>query len=114
MSGIVHRWIPAAFIALVASSAAAGAEPAAPPGPTVQAWLAYERQVASRLQAAPPAGAPFFALDAYGVQGWKATAMAGTVAMRGLEEPHPGASPVKVPEGKIHHWVGAVFVPFAS
>jgi hypothetical protein len=113
MSGIAHRWIPAAFIVLAASSAAAatGDEAAAPRGPTVQAWLAYERQVDSRLQAAPPAGAPFFALDAYGVQGWKAAAMGGKVAMRRLEEPHPGASPVKVPEGKIHHWAGAVFVP---
>ena len=104
---------PVAFIVLAASSAAVatGAEPAELRGPTVQAWLAYERLVDSRLQAAPPAGVPFFALDAYGIQGWKTAALAGGVAMRRLERPQPGGAAVEVPAGKIHHWAGAVFVP---
>jgi hypothetical protein len=104
---------PVAFIVPPASfpAAATGAEPAELRGPTVQAWLAYERLVDSRLQAAPPAGVPFFTLDAYGVEGWKATAMAGGVAMRRLDRPQPGGARVEVPAGKIHHWAGAVFVP---
>lgn len=102
-----------ALIWPAAASAAAGtgAEPAGLGAPTVQAWLAYERQVDSRLKAASPAGAPLFALDAYGVKGWKAAAMAGKVAMHRFDEPVPGASPVDVSGGKIHHWAGAVFVP---
>jgi hypothetical protein len=102
-----------AFIVMAAATPAAetGAEPAELRGPTLQAWLAYERQVDSRLKAASPTAAPFFALDAYNVKGWKATAMAGNVAMHRLNEPVPGASPVEVPAGKIHHWAGAVFVP---
>jgi hypothetical protein len=104
---------PVAFIVLAASSAAAAsdAERSELRGPTVQAWMAYERLVDSRLRAAPPVGAPFFALDAYGVDGWKKAALAGGVAMRRLERPQPGGAAVDVPEGKIHHWAGAVFVP---
>ena len=98
---------------LAASSAApaTGTDPAELRGPTVQAWLAYERPVDSRLKTAPPAGGPFFALDAYGIKGWKAAAVAGSVAMHHLERPQPGGTTVAVPAGKIHHWAGAVFVP---
>ena len=39
--------------------------------PTLQAWSAYERQVDARLKNAAAEGSPFFALDAFGLKGWK-------------------------------------------
>jgi hypothetical protein len=79
--------------------------------PTLQAWTAYEQQVDARLQAASAAGQPFFALDAYGIKDWRRAAMEGAVAMHRLDRPQPGGAAVSVPDGKIHHWVGAIFVP---
>ena len=37
--------------------------------------------------------------------------MDGAVAMHRLEGPQPGGASITVPDGKIHHWVGAIFVP---
>ena len=98
-----------------------GAAAAASPGPeltteelrpaTLQAWAAYERQVDARLAAASADSAPFFALDAYGVKGWRDAALKGGVAMHQLERPQPGGAKVEIPDGKIHHWTGAIFVP---
>ena len=111
---IVFRTLTAALLVVGVSSTAAAAT-----GPydaelratTLQAWSAYERLVDTRLQSSPPAGTPFFALDAYGVKDWKAAAMAGGVTMHRLERPQPGGTTAPVPDGKIHHWAGAIFVP---
>jgi putative flippase GtrA len=97
----------------VATSAAAETEPlAADLRPaTLQAWTAYERQVDARLQSTSSASTPFFTLDAYGVRGWRDAAMTGSVSMHRLDRPQPGGSAVSVPDGKIHHWAGVIFVP---
>lgn len=124
---VFRRIGAAALVLMVASSAAAATGPFDTPEhlrslraepetadlrtPTLQAWLAYEQQLDARLQAATADAAPFFALDAYGIQGWKAVAKAGSVAMHRLERPQPGGAALAVPDGKIHHWAGAVFVP---
>ena len=110
---LVFRRVSAAALVLFAAQPALAAN-----GPvdaelrpeTIKAWEAYERQIDARLNAASATG-PFFALDAYGVKDWRATAKAGSVAMQRLESPRPGSGSFDVPEGKIHHWVGAVFVP---
>ena len=81
---------------------------------TVQAWTAYEQRVDSRYDAASPSASPFFALDAFGVPNWRSTAMGGAVAMSRIERARPGDGAVDVPDGKIHHWAGAVFVPNTS
>jgi hypothetical protein len=78
---------------------------------TLAAWTAYQREVDGRLDAAGAQGTPFFALDAFGVAGWRAAATGGGVAMHRLDRPLPGGRTVDVPEGRIHHWAGAVFVP---
>ena len=78
---------------------------------TLQVWTSYERQVDARLEASSAQGDRFFALDAFGVQGWRETALKGGIAMHRLDRPQPGAARVEVPDGKIHHWAGAVFVP---
>jgi putative flippase GtrA len=100
------------FIA-AATNAAAESEPlAAELRPaTLQAWTTYERQVDSRLQSASAASTPFFALDAYGIRGWRDAAMNRAVSMHRLDRPQPGGSTVPVPDGKIHHWAGAIFIP---
>lgn len=110
---LVFRRMGPVVLALFAvfPSAAAALDDADLRGPTLRAWAAYQRQADARLQAAQAQGAPFFALDAYGVAGWRDEAKAGKVAMRRLDRPQPGGAEVSVPNGKIHHWAGAVFVP---
>ena len=78
---------------------------------TLQAWTAYERIVDGRYGAAAASGAPFFALDAYGAPGWREAAKRGEVAMQRVERAAPGAAEIEVPDGKVHHWIGAIFVP---
>jgi hypothetical protein len=104
---------PVAVVLLVASSAAADT-PALNVelrAPTLQAWTAYERQVDARLRAASPTVAPFFTLDAFGIKDWRAAALGGAVAMHRVPRPQPDGATIAVPDGKIHHWAGAVFVP---
>jgi hypothetical protein len=81
---------------------------------TLQAWSAYERSVDGRHDAHGPASSPFFAQDAFGTAGWRPTAIRGGVAMTEIDRPRPGGPEASVPDGKIHHWAGAVFVPDTS
>jgi GtrA-like protein len=114
---VFRRVGPAVLLLMVASASAStaaaetGPEPAELRAQTLQSWSNYERQLDARLQAASADGAPFFTLDAFGIAGWRAAAMAGNVAMHRLDRPQPGGATVAVPDGKIHHWAGAVFVP---
>ena len=115
---LVFRGIGPAAIVLIAGAglaSPAGAETgpidAELRAPTLKAWLAYEQQVDARLQEGSAGRSPFFALDAYGVKDWRNAARSGGVAMHQLEAPRPGGGSIDVPDGKIHHWAGAVFVP---
>jgi putative flippase GtrA len=112
---LVFRRAAASLVLLlaVAPAAAAEAEPlAAELRPaTLQAWTAYERRVDGRLQSVSSTSAPFFTLDAYGVAGWRDAAMSGGASMHRLDRPQPGGATVSVPDGKVHHWAGAIFVP---
>jgi putative flippase GtrA len=107
----------AVFALLLGAPAPALAEPISDPAAvdlkpeTVKAWNAYETQVDARLAAANPGAAPFFSLDAFGVPGWREAARRGEVVMHEVERPSPSAAAPEVPDGKIHHWSGAVFVP---
>jgi dolichol-phosphate mannosyltransferase len=95
--------------------AAAAADGAELQAATVQAWTAYERAVDARYDAAAPAGtAPFFALDGVGEPDWRARARGGAIPMARIERPAPGSPEIDVPDGKIHHWTGAIFVPGVS
>lgn len=76
---------------------------------TVQAWERYEALVSAR-HGEQRESAPFFALDAFGIPGWRAVATAG-VALSRLDRPAPAVPDPSVPGGKIHHWAGAIFVP---
>jgi putative flippase GtrA len=78
---------------------------AGPGKETVHEWKAYASKVDGRFAAASADGT-FFTLDGPAKNpGWRETVKGG-VAMTEIET--PGIS-----GGKIHHWVGAVFVPGA-
>ena len=112
---LVFRRLAATIVVLLALATNAMAEG----GPmatelrpaTLQAWTTYERQLETRLQNGSATSTPFFTLDAYGIGGWRDAAMKGTVSMHRLDRPQPRGATVSVPDGKIHHWAGAIFVP---
>jgi putative flippase GtrA len=82
---------------------------------TVAAWKKYEAIVDQRHRALSPTGNPFFAHDAYKRdRRWRSNVLNGTVEMFEADGPSPGGGAVDVPDGRIHHWVGAVFVPGAN
>ena len=77
---------------------------------TLAAWSTYERQVDERYQGA--AAGRFFARDAFSSgDGWRKAATDGGIAMLQILSARPGGPEPDVPEGRIHHWVGAIFVP---
>lgn len=78
---------------------------------TLQAWTTYEQKVDARHHAGSPTAAPFFALDAFQAKDWRATALNGSVAMARIDRARPGEAELDVPDGKIHHWAGAIFIP---
>ena len=110
---VFRRMGTAVLLVIIAAPAFAesGAIDAELRAATLKAWVAYEQHVDQRLKAAAGDGKPFFALDAYGVKDWRATAKSEGVAMHRLDGPRPGSGAPDVPDGKIHHWAGAVFVP---
>jgi putative flippase GtrA len=82
---------------------------------TIHAWTVYERAVDARYDAAAPAGAaPFFALDAFLEAQWRERARSGEIPMARIDHAAPGGPGQDVPNGKVHHWAGAIFVPGVS
>ena len=79
---------------------------------TLAAWQQYEREVDARYDAA--AANPFFAQDAFnGQPGWRQQVLSGQVSMVRIEAASPRAGEPAIPDGKVHHWAGAIFVPNA-
>lgn len=115
-NALVFRVTGAAAVAIVLAGAPAAARaddlglveisPA-----TIAAWQQYERQVDERYGRSTASNA-FFALDAFKLApGWQAQLTAGQVSMARVPSYAPGAAEPDVPDGRIHHWVGAVFIP---
>lgn len=78
---------------------------------TIAAWQQYERQVDERYER-PAAADAFFALDSFKLApGWRQRVLAGQVPMVRVDSSAPGAAKPSVPDGRIHHWTGAVFIP---
>jgi putative flippase GtrA len=97
-------------LSTVPVSAAGGSVSPALQPTTLAAWQAYERQVDERYARAT--GETFFAADAFArLAGWRHEATSGATPMIQLDSPVPGGSEPDVPAGRIHHWVGAIFVP---
>ena len=77
----------------------------------IAAWEQYSRQVDDRYGRAA-ASEPFFVHDAFRLApGWRAQVMNGQVSMVRIPSFAPGAPEPSVPDGRIHHWAGAVFIP---
>lgn len=73
----------------------------------LEGWASYTATVDARFNGASGSG-PFFALDTTPAgAGWRDAARRGAVRMAELEAP-------SISGGKIHHWIGAVFVPGAT
>ena len=107
--GIGAIAVAAAASIVPLSAASDNASPVLQPT-TLSAWKSYERQVDDRYQRATASA--FFAADAFGRSGaWRKDAAAGGTPMFQLRSPVPGAPEPDVPDGRIHHWVGAIFVP---
>jgi putative flippase GtrA len=77
----------------------------------IAAWEQYSRQVDDRYERAA-AREPFFVHDAFKLApGWRAQVMNGQVSMVRIPSFAPGAPEPSVPDGRVHHWAGAVFIP---
>ena len=78
---------------------------------TISAWQQYERQVDSRYERQAAADG-FFVHDAFKLApGWRTLVTGGQVSMVRVASAAPGAAEPAVPDGRIHHWAGAVFIP---
>jgi putative flippase GtrA len=93
-------------VAMVSMLAGAPAASAGPSPSTIAGWQAYESQVDARYNAAATVAADqFFALDRdKDVRGWRDAVLGGGQTMIKIE-------PASVTDGKIHHWIGAIFIP---
>ena len=111
---VFRRVAAAATIVLAASPAAVAAEDglgAVKLNPaTVEAWNAYERLVDARYRSSGATTSPFFALDAFGHANWRTQARGGGSPMLQLRRAGPAEKEPSVPDGRIHHWAGAIFV----
>lgn len=112
---LVFKATGAAAIAVIlaGSPTAAGAEdlglseltPA-----TIAAWQQYERQVDNRFSSA--GSGTFFVQDVFSLSpGWRTLVANGQVSMARVPSFAPGAAEPDVPDGRIHHWAGAIFIP---
>jgi putative flippase GtrA len=81
---------------------------------TIAAWERYSEAVDSRYER-PQASEAFFVHDLFKADPqWRQKARRGAIVMFAPAGPRPGAAATDVPDGKIHHWVGAVFIPGAT
>jgi putative flippase GtrA len=98
---IVFRPAPPVLLMVVVASAPAalGAQSRA----AQAGWEQHEACVDARYRTAT-AAATFFMHDREGLAGWRDTVAAGSVALARVDAP-------LIPDGKLLHWLGAVFVP---
>jgi putative flippase GtrA len=101
---IVFRSAPIAAVLMLSfnpASALAGPAPS-----TLAAWRAYEARLDAGHAAASSAGSDrFFAHDRSGLSpGWRQSVVQGTPSILKIDA-------ASIDGGRIHHWVGALFVP---
>jgi putative flippase GtrA len=80
----------------------------------VAAWQHYERQVDERYNRASATSDGYFTQDAFKKDGWRQQVIGGQVSMTRVDSPSPSLPSPSIPDAKVHHWVGAIFVPNAS
>jgi hypothetical protein len=77
---------------------------------TIAAWQQYERLIDARYDRLATGGEPLFVQDVYAKPGWRQQATSGHVSMFKIDSAAPGGPEPSVPDGKVHHWVGGVFI----
>jgi putative flippase GtrA len=93
---------PIALLVLLTITPAAEAGPGAA---ALAAWRTYEAQIDRRFNASAPGETSFFALDRETqARGWRERVVHGQAELFKVDPPG-------VEDGKIHHWIGAIFVP---
>jgi putative flippase GtrA len=90
-----------AVLALTLLAASAGPLAAGQPGPAIAGW---DKHVASVERRFAETSSGFFVMDTRKVDRWRDRARKGEVVM--TENEPPG-----IDDGKLHHWVGAIYVP---
>jgi putative flippase GtrA len=104
---IVFRSAPIAALLMLSLTPAAAI--AGPAPSTLAAWRIYEAQLDAQYAASRSAAAGrFFVHDLAALApGWRESVIQGTASIIRIDT-------APVADGKIHHWVGAVFVPGAT
>jgi putative flippase GtrA len=93
---------PIALLVLLTITPTAEAGPGAA---ALAAWRTYAAQIDGRYNASAPGGASFFALDRETqARGWRERVLDGQPELFKVDPPG-------VEDGKIHHWIGAIFLP---
>jgi putative flippase GtrA len=118
---LVFRTTPVVIIAAaavgslgIAATASAGATIELSPS-TLAAWQKYEREVDARYARLATGGNAFFVEDEFKrPEGWREQVRAGQISMLRMDTVAPGAAVPSIPDGRVHHWAGAVFVPGAT
>jgi hypothetical protein len=114
----VHRAVLLGIVGLLIGGrsvlAAPPDTPAEPSAAAVAAWKEYERQVDERYARLSPTGDSFFVQDAFKKPGWRQEALSGQVSMFRIDSVEPGGPEPSVPDARVHHWVGAVFIRGAT
>jgi putative flippase GtrA len=102
----IRRWLSVPFAVMAILIVAPATLSAGPAPATVAAWRAYEAGIDARYRAASSAAPDqFFVHDRDGLEpGWRESVLRGGQSVIRIE-----VAPVS--DGKIHHWVGAIFVP---
>jgi putative flippase GtrA len=77
----------------------------------IAAWQQYQRQVDERYDRLASTHDPFFIEDLFKAPDWRRRATAGQIPMLRIDSLTPGGAEPSVPDARIHHWVGAVFIP---
>lgn len=94
--------------ALAASGCAAHASPVYLQPQTVQAWETYLREAGACMQARLNSGKPFMWIDE--ALDRRSRVRRGEIVI----EPLVAGGAQTVPNGLIHHWIGAIFIPNAT
>jgi putative flippase GtrA len=106
--------LTAGTVALPAPARAADVAIAELTSAAIAAWQQYERQIDTRYDRAATARDPFFIQDLYKSAGWRQRVQAGQVSMLRVDSSAPGGAEPSIADARVHHWVGAVFIPRAT
>ncbi len=115
---VLHRMPPTALLLggfLVISVSRLCAAELYPP--TLEAWKTYVEATERRIDAELKSGKGFFALDfqpGTAAPSERKAILAGQIPVTKMETLDRAGVKIQIPNGMIHHWRGAVFIPGAD